>query len=68
MRKTIGIEGMSCEGCSGRIERLLNAMDGVEAKVSLEDKQADVELTGNVDDATLKSTIENAGFTVTSIG
>lgn len=67
MKKTIAIEGMTCMGCSGRIERLLNAIDGVNASVSLEQKKATVETDGSVGDDVLRSTIENAGFTVTGI-
>ena len=34
------IEGMHCAGCSTRLERVLNNLEGVEeAKVSLEEKQ-----------------------------
>ena len=37
------IEGMHCAGCSNRLERILNNVDGVEsAKVSLEEKAADI--------------------------
>ena len=45
MKKIVlGIEGMHCEGCSSRLTRVLNALEGVkEAKVSLEEKKADIE-------------------------
>ena len=37
------IEGMHCAGCSNRLEKILNNVDGVEsAKVSLEEKSADI--------------------------
>ena len=44
MEKTIlKIEGMHCSGCSTRLERVLNGIEGVSAKVSLENKNANVE-------------------------
>lgn len=39
----LNIEGMHCTGCSTRLEKVLNNVDGVEsAKVSLEEKKADI--------------------------
>ncbi|MEG2625487.1 MAG: cation transporter, partial [Christensenella sp.] len=42
------IDGMACEHCSARIEKLLNAMEGVRAEVSLADKSAKIEADGDV--------------------
>lgn len=67
MHKIIKIEGMSCGHCAERIEKLLNAMDGVSAKVYLEQKAADVEAADGVSDEALKDVVENAGFQVISI-
>lgn len=65
--KVLNIEGMSCAHCSARVEKALNALDGVEAKVSLEEKTAQVKLTGEVSDDTLKKAVEEAGYEVTGI-
>ncbi|MDD2612451.1 MAG: cation transporter, partial [Bacteroidales bacterium] len=65
--KILNIEGMSCAHCSARVEKALNALDGVEAKVSLEEKTAQVKLTGEVRDETLKKAVEEAGYEVTGI-
>ena len=58
------IEGMHCAGCSTRLERVLNNLEGVEeAKVSLEEKQATikfVETKTNIEN--IKETLEDAGF------
>ncbi|QZK90458.1 heavy metal translocating P-type ATPase [Flavobacterium sp. CHNK8] len=35
MIHTYNITGMTCDGCRTKVEKILNAMDGVEAKVSL---------------------------------
>ncbi len=67
MHKIIKIEGMSCGHCAERIQKLLNAMDGVSAKVYLEEAAADVEIAGDVSDNALKDVVENAGFQVVSI-
>ena len=40
MKKEMLIEGMSCMHCSGRVEKALNGLDGVNAKVDLEKKTA----------------------------
>lgn len=67
MQKIITIEGMSCGGCSGRVEKLLNAIGGISAKVSHEDGKAFVELAKDIEDAVLINTIEGAGYKVTGI-
>jgi len=64
MTKTMIIEGMSCSHCSGRVEKALNALDGVEATVDLEKKTASVTLDKEVSDDLLKSTVSDAGYTV----
>ena len=58
------IEGMHCTGCSTRLERVLNNLEGVEeAKVSLEEKQATIKLDEtktNIEN--IKEAIADAGF------
>lgn len=68
MRKTIKINGMMCGHCVSRVTDSLTKIDGViSADVSLEEKQAIVEVKENVTDEMLKSTIENDGYEVVSI-
>ena len=67
MKKTMKIEGMMCGHCTGRVEKVLNALEGVEATVSLEDKAAYVILTGDVSDELLKKTVEDEGYQVLEI-
>ena len=67
MKKVMVIEGMSCGHCSARVEKALNAIDGVSAKVDLEKKEAAIELSGTVDDAALKAAVEEAGYKVTEL-
>lgn len=58
------IEGMHCEGCSNRLEKILNNVDGVEsAKVSLKEKLADIKYNEEeVELNTILQEIEDAGF------
>lgn len=67
MKKIIEINGMSCGHCQARVEQVLNAIDGVTAKVDLKKKRAVVNLTGNVEDQTLKNVVTEAGYEVVSI-
>ena len=63
----IHIEGMKCDNCKNRIERHLNELDGVIAKVKLSKKTAEVSLYQDVDEELIKSTIEKLDFDVTGI-
>lgn len=67
MKKVLHIEGMSCVHCQKHVSDALNALDGVQATVDLENAKADVEITGSVSDDTLKKAVTDAGYTVTSI-
>lgn len=58
------VEGMMCEHCSGRLQRVLNSIDGVEnAFVSLAEKTATIKAPQDMYDL-LKEAIEDAGFEV----
>ncbi|MCI8633857.1 MAG: heavy metal translocating P-type ATPase [Lachnospiraceae bacterium] len=63
----ISIEGMMCNHCTGAVSKALNAIDGVEAQVSLEDKAAYVTLSKDVSKETLTKAIVDAGYEVVSI-
>ena len=60
----LDIEGMHCTGCSTRLEKVLNNVDGVEgAKVSLEEKKADIKYDETqVSEKELIEAVEDAGF------
>ncbi len=64
MKKTveISIEGMSCDHCRQTAEAALNAIDGVTAEVSLEEKRAVAVLEKDIDVSVLKEAINAAGF------
>ena len=65
--KVVHIEGMSCMHCSGRVEKALNGLDGVEAHVNLGDKTATLNISGEVSDDLLKKTVTDAGYEVVSV-
>lgn len=67
MKKTMKIEGMMCGHCTGRVDKVLNALEGVRAEVSLEDKAAYLTITGDVSDELLKKTVEDEGYQVVEI-
>ena len=56
MKETnLKIEGMHCAGCSTRLEKVLNNLEGVEkAQVSLHENKISLE--------SIKEAIEDAGF------
>ena len=60
----LNIEGMHCTGYSTRLEKVLNNVDGVEdAKVSLEEKKADIKYDETqVSEKELIEAVEDAGF------
>ena len=67
MKKIIAIEGMHCAHCQGAVEKALNAVSGVAAKVDLKKKQATVTFEADVPDQTLRDAVGEAGFEVVSI-
>lgn len=62
---TLTVEGMSCGHCSARVEKALNAIEGVSAKVDLEAKSASVTYPEAVTVDALKAAVTDAGYTVT---
>ena len=68
MKKEIVIEGMMCHHCSGRVEKVLNALEGVTATVDLEAKTAFVTVENpDIDDKILTDTVTEAGYDVVSV-
>lgn len=68
--KTIIIEGMMCEHCTGRVEKALAEIQGVEkVKTNLKAKTATVKMNkdNTVADEVLKNAIEQAGYKVIEI-
>lgn len=67
-KKIISIEGMSCNHCKMSVEKALNSIEGVtKVEVSLENKNAIIESSKEIDDNKIKETIESEGFAVKNI-
>lgn len=67
MTKTIIIEGMMCEHCTGRVEKALREVEGVtDVVMSLEGKSATV-TSDDIADDVLKAAVTDAGYEVVSI-
>lgn len=67
MKKTMFINGMMCNHCTGMVTKVLNAIDGVSAEVSLENKCAYIELSKEVSDDVLVNAVTEAGYEVKGI-
>ncbi|MDR2400956.1 MAG: heavy-metal-associated domain-containing protein [Deferribacteraceae bacterium] len=67
MLKTIVIEGLNCQHCVHRVEKALNAIDGVKAEVDLNSKSASVTAPDTIEDKVLTDAIADAGYEVVSI-
>lgn len=67
MEKTILIEGMTCDHCRKRVEDALNALDGVDAKVDLQEKKAFLKLDQAISETSLTGAVTEAGYTVVKI-
>jgi len=53
--------------CSARVEKALNNIDGVEAKVDLESNSAKLKLSKEVSDETIKTAVDNIGYQVVAV-
>ncbi len=68
MEKKMEIKGMMCMHCSGRVKKVLEALEGVtEAIVDHETGSAIVKSTVEIDSAVLKKTVEAEGYEVASV-
>ncbi|MEY4400908.1 MAG: hypothetical protein RL072_773 [Actinomycetota bacterium] len=63
MTKTI--EGMSCGNCVRHVTEAIQGVAGVKSvEVSLEGKSAAIQFDGQVDEAALRTAVEQAGYRV----
>ncbi len=66
-RQAYRITGMHCAGCVGSVEKSLNALDGVQATVSLPAESATLTLTREVSFEELATAVEGAGYEIEPI-
>lgn len=68
MTKVISIEGMMCNHCTGTVQKALEAVEGVKTvTMSLEQKNAAVELASDVADDVLAKAVTDAGYEVKGV-
>ena len=66
--KTMMIDGMMCMHCEARVQKALEAIDGVESAVASHDLgTAVVELSKEVPDEVLKKAVEDQDYAVKGI-
>ncbi len=58
---------MSCSHCAARVEKALNRIDGIEAKVDLESRTATLHMSKEISDDTIFQAIDDMGYSVTEI-
>lgn len=63
MTLTLSVEGMTCAACTGRVERILKAQEGVSAaSANLALRQAQVQVAAGTDPQALAAAVSRAGF------
>lgn len=68
MKKKVLIEGMSCNHCVHHVSEALKELNGVSnVEVSLETKNAVIDLSVDVKDEDIKFAIDDAGYEVVGI-
>lgn len=66
-KKTLVIEGMTCDNCKNWVEKSINNIEGAAAKVNLGKKEAVVSLEKEISDEQLQEAVEKAGYKVVEI-
>ena len=61
MKHSYNITGMSCGGCRSSVEKALNAVDGVDAAVSLNPPVATITMEKHVPTEQLQDALKTAG-------
>jgi Cu+-exporting ATPase len=61
MIHTYSISGMTCDGCRSKVEKTLNTIDGIEAKVSLNPPTATITMEKHIPTAQLQEALTAVG-------
>ena len=61
MKHTYIIDGMSCDGCRKKVEKALNEIEGVQATVSLENKEAVITMENHIPTTTFATALAALG-------
>ena len=66
MQKTLNVNGMMCPKCVARVDKALNGVEGVSGvEVSLDDKNAVVDVPEGFDMQVLVDAVTKAGYEAT---
>lgn len=63
MEKTVIVEGMTCHNCVKHVAKALQSL-GADVQVDLETGRAKLQLNSDISDASIKTAIEDAGYSV----
>ena len=66
-KKTVVVDGMTCDHCKGWVEKAINEIDGASAKVNLKTREAVVSMEKEISDEELRLAITKAGYRVVEI-
>lgn len=67
-KQTLSIEGMMCEHCAAHVKTALEKIPGVDSvKVDLKGKCAAVKTKADIDEATYRKAIEDAGYKLVEV-
>jgi len=58
---------MTCKHCQASVEKALNGIDGITAKVDLQAGEAHLVLTRDIEQSELATVVADAGYEVTEI-
>ena len=61
---TLSVDGMHCSNCVLRVENALNSLEGIWAKVNLENKSVLVLSKYKIEENQLSKAVSDAGYTV----
>ena len=63
-KRTVKVDGMTCQHCVNRVMEAINSMDGASAEVHLRRGLVVVSMETPMEDETIRNAIEKAGYTV----
>lgn len=65
MKKEVVVEGMTCHGCAGNVQRRFEELDGVSnVSVNLDSKTVSIESTNDISKETLQEALSATAYTV----
>ena len=68
IKKTVHVEGMTCQHCVQHVKKSLEGINGVSSvKVDLNSKTAVIKSSNDIDDDLIKTAVKDAGYEVTKI-